>query len=190
MQTEEVGIPENFVLVMEDSSRNRWKCDRGRPCGTCAHRGLSQSCSYIRPEVTDQPARNQPSLSTSIDMRVRVRELEALVISLRITLSAAKPTTLHNPEPSHHEGAQWTAILDRVRHIQYSAITLHNCRPNETTFRSQSSKTALTITTIPVYCIRYQEEHQIQPRRILVTTWRTQIRPYIRMHQHTHPQLR
>ena len=138
MQTREVGIPEDFALGMEDGSRDRLKCDRGQPCETCARRGLSQSCIYVRPEVADQSARNLPSLSPSVDMRVLVSELEALVISLRITLSAMKPTTLDNAEPSHHEGAHWTAILDRVRHIQYFAISTHNCRPNETIFRSQS----------------------------------------------------
>ncbi len=152
---------------MEDSSRNRLKCDRGKPCKTCAHRGLSQSCSYVRPRVIDQCARNQPSLSTSIDMRVRVGELEALIMSLRITLSTAKPTTLDNAE--HYGGAQWTAILDRVRHSRYSAISSHKRRPNETIFRSQSSKTTLTITTIPVCCIRYREKHQTQPHRVSVT---------------------
>ena len=66
-----------------------------------------------------------------MNMRVRVGELEALIISLRVTLRAVNPTPLDSAELSNDERARWSAILERVLHIQYSTVDLHNSRPNE-----------------------------------------------------------
>ena len=51
-------------------------------------------------------------------MRARVDELETLVISLKTALSTTRSATQDGVESSRFEGAQWTAILERVRHIE------------------------------------------------------------------------
>ncbi|KAF2231040.1 hypothetical protein EV356DRAFT_314871 [Viridothelium virens] len=113
--------------------RRKLKCNRGQPCETCAHRGLSQSCKYSGADVAHVTSQSQSNYPAPIDMQARVDELEAQVISLKVLLNAAKPASLNNAESNEHENAQWTAILDRIGELKdyFRSHSGANPLPNE-----------------------------------------------------------
>lgn len=70
--------------------KRKLKCDRGQPCSTCAHRGLSLSCTYSDNSHVSQPAQRAkqapaqqiPSATTATTMQNRIGQLEKLVVEL------------------------------------------------------------------------------------------------------------
>jgi len=67
--------------------RRKLKCDRGQPCSTCAHRGLSLSCTFSDNLHVSQPAqraKQAPVQQTpnATTMQNRIGQLEKLVVEL------------------------------------------------------------------------------------------------------------
>ena len=72
------------------TAQDRLKCDRGQPCGLCASRGLSLSCTYVSSNLSRPSDRNQSCQVDSTSMQDRIGQLEQLVISLFGTLNTSK----------------------------------------------------------------------------------------------------
>lgn len=85
--------------------RRKLKCDRSQPCSTCAHRGLSLSCTYSDSSHISQPGQRarqaQPQqIPNTSSMQNRIGQLEKLVVELMgnmaqpITTSTASLTSV------------------------------------------------------------------------------------------------
>jgi hypothetical protein len=80
------------------------KCDRGQPCSTCSHRGLSLSCTYATSSV---PAGHIPAAKAKVgthpldtNLHDRIEQLEKLVLALASSNSTptADKLSLHVPD--------------------------------------------------------------------------------------------
>ncbi|CBX92038.1 hypothetical protein LEMA_P047440.1 [Plenodomus lingam JN3] len=124
----------------------RLKCDRQQPCRTCVDRGLSLSCSYVRPTPTPKEGKAANSVHD------RINQLEKLVTSLMggdgvENKGSASSTPLHANASLHAEvpgtpdrvkfdhdatsytnSGHWTSILDGVcykfRYMKLALILL------------------------------------------------------------------
>ncbi|KAF2849055.1 hypothetical protein T440DRAFT_519623 [Plenodomus tracheiphilus IPT5] len=114
----------------------RLKCDRQQPCKTCVDRGLSLSCSYVRPTPAPKESKTANSVHDRID------QLEKLVTTLMSVKeiengSPANSTpshvdTSHNMEipgtpdrvkfnhdtTSYTNSGHWTSILDGITELR------------------------------------------------------------------------
>ncbi|KAJ5090891.1 hypothetical protein N7532_009575 [Penicillium argentinense] len=63
--------------------RRKLRCDRGQPCGSCVHRDLSHSCTYLLPNANGPSRVNREQRSGTISgLTERIGQLEGLISSL------------------------------------------------------------------------------------------------------------
>ena len=130
VQTTQVCLPSLLLLsgVCTHCGRPRLKCDRGQPCGTCAHRGLSLSCFYVHSNLD----RSQPRSTTNASAQARIGQLEALVLSLMNRLKGQASTETQDvakdSSPRHMSDYKGDTLLDDPSQLSESLgrISLDN----------------------------------------------------------------
>lgn len=102
------------------------KCDRQRPCGSCARGGYGASCDFVAREM---PRREEKETSRS-EANARLQKLEQMVHSFVQQSSVASPITNNSPqaptgghlrqgtETSYVGATHWEAILESIHDIQ------------------------------------------------------------------------
>lgn len=81
--------------------KRKLKCDRGQPCSTCAHRGLSLSCTYSDNLHVSQPVQRAKQataqqISNATTMQNRIGQLEKLVVELMGNMQQSGSSTVNS----------------------------------------------------------------------------------------------
>jgi hypothetical protein len=80
----------------------RLRCDRQHPCGTCAKRGVTDSCNYATTSFSTLDAQPTVTSTQSSSLHGRISELESLVVTLMKGTSVPSlpaQNVLSNPNP-------------------------------------------------------------------------------------------
>ena len=141
MQKEEVCSLSALTLITRKLTGNRLRCDRGHPCGSCRHRGLSLSCTYPGPGDTRHISKESRYNNTGLTERIG--QLESLITAFVNEAGTRAPSQPDSHEPPSIDEDRESSIKPETSVEPSDSFGHISTRDSKTTYVQDTHWTAI-----------------------------------------------